>query len=85
MATTLQIRSIDEGLAAAARAEAARRRMSVSDYLKELITRDLAARSAVERRRAMYDAIRAANARPGIGRESILAARDAARVEMLDS
>lgn len=83
MATTLQIRSIDESLAAAAKAEAARRRMSVSDYLKDLITRDLDARSSAERRRAVYDALRAHPDRPRIDRETLLAARDAARDDMV--
>lgn len=54
MATNLQIRSVDKEMAAAAKAEAARRRMSLSDYLKSLIARDLAERSATRRRAVLY-------------------------------
>ncbi|CAN5373214.1 hypothetical protein BH23ACT6_BH23ACT6_18740 [soil metagenome] len=46
MSTTLQICSVDDEFAAAAKAEAARRRMSLSAYLKELIRQDLARSSA---------------------------------------
>lgn len=54
MSTNLQIRSVDDELAAAVKAEAARRRMSLSDYLKELIAKDLAGHSAARRRERLY-------------------------------
>lgn len=52
--TTIRITSVDDELAAAAKAEAARRRLSLSDYLKELIAADLA---AVRRRQELYSEI----------------------------
>lgn len=54
MSTNIQIRSVDDELAAAAKAEATRRRMSLSDYLKELIEQDLGARSAARHRADLY-------------------------------
>lgn len=54
MTTNIQIRSVDDDLAAAAKAEAARRRLSLSDYLKDLIVKDLEAGAALDRRQALY-------------------------------
>lgn len=52
--TTIRVTSVDDDLAAAAKAEAARRRLSLSDYVKELISADLA---AVRRRQELYSEI----------------------------
>lgn len=81
MSTTLQIRSVDNELAAAAKAEAARRRMSLSDYLKELIRQDLARSSAEQRRRELYDEI-TRTAPTGVGRAATATALAQARREM---
>lgn len=81
MSTNLQIRSVDDGLAAAAKAEAARRRMSLSDYLKELIASDLAQQSSARRRRMLYAEI-ARTAPQGVQREDTSAALAQARQEM---
>ena len=79
MSSTLQIRSIDAELADAARAEAARRRLTVSDYLKDLITRDLAARSATERRREVYAQISSAPSAAPVSSDTLLGALDEVR------
>ncbi|MCK0112628.1 hypothetical protein MWU75_10795 [Ornithinimicrobium sp. F0845] len=81
MATNLQIRSVDAEMAAAAKAEAARRRMSLSDYLKELIASDLAAHADARRRAALYDEIARTAPRTGT-REDTAAALATVREEM---
>ncbi len=81
MSTNLQIRSVDDEFAAAAKAEAARRRMSLSDYLKELIHQDLTRSSAEKRRRELYDEV-ARTAPTGVSREETAAALAEARREM---
>lgn len=82
MASTLQIRSIDPALAAAAKAEAARRKLTLSDYLKELIAQDLSARSATERRRQLYAEITGAPPTVRVSSEDVVAALDSVRREM---
>lgn len=79
--TNLQIRSVDENLAAAAKAEASRRHLSLSDYLKELIEKDVRANSAVARRERLWAEIRA-NPPLHVSRKDILAARDDARRDL---
>lgn len=81
MSTNIQIRSVDDDLAAAAKAEAARRRMSLSDYLKELIAQDLAARSATSHRAALYAEVARA-APPDVRHEDTAAALQQARREL---
>lgn len=81
MSTTLQIRSVDNEFAAAAKAEAARRQMSLSDYLKELIREDLARSSAEQRRSELYDEI-ARTAPTGVSRAATAAALAQAREDM---
>lgn len=81
MSTTLQIRSVDNEFAAAAKAEAARRRMSLSDYLKELIREDLARNSAEQRRAELYDEI-ARTAPTGVDRAATTAALAQTREDM---
>lgn len=81
MSTNLQIRSVDNEFATAAKAEAARRRMSLSDYLKELIRQDLARSSAEQRRCDLYDEI-ARTAPTGVDRAATAAALAQARREM---
>lgn len=82
MSTTLQIRSIDPALADAARAEAARRHLTLSDYLKELISQDLAGRSAADRRRQLYAEITGAPRPVRLTSGDVLAALDEVRGEM---
>lgn len=79
--TNLQIRSVDDAMAAAAKAEAARRRMSLSDYLKELISQDLGARSAERRRADLYADIARAAPRH-VRQEDTAAALEQARREL---
>ncbi|WP_109474322.1 hypothetical protein [Ornithinimicrobium cavernae] len=81
MATNLQIRSVDEEMAAAAKAEAARRRMSLSDYLKELIARDLAEHVASRHRAALYAEIAETSPR-NVRREDTAGALAEVRREM---
>ncbi len=81
MSTNLQIRSVDDEFAAAAKAEAALRRMSLSDYLKELIRQDLTRSSAEKRRRELYDEV-VRTAPTGVSREATAAALAEARREM---
>ena len=81
MSTNLQFRSVDEEMAAAVKAEAARRRMSLSDYLKELIATDLAEHSAARRRAVLYAEI-AATAPGTIRRADTAAALAEVRGEM---
>lgn len=81
VATNIQIRSVDETLAAAAKAEAARRRMSLSDYMKELLIRDLDAVSAARRRADLYAEITRTAPRD-VSREETRAALEQARQEM---
>lgn len=81
MATNIQIRSVDDGLAAAAKTEAARRRMSLSDYLKELLTQDLAAVSSARRRAEVYAEITRTAPRD-VTRDATRAALAQARQEM---
>lgn len=82
MSTNIQIRSVDDGLAAAAKAEAARRRLSLSDYLKELISRDLAVQNGVERRARLYAEIAANPPLPEVTADDTAAALAQARAEM---
>lgn len=81
MSTTLQIRSVETEFAAAAKAEAARRKMSLSDYLKELIRQDLERNSAERRRRELYAEI-AHDAPPLVSRTDTAAALAQVRREM---
>lgn len=57
MATTIQIRSVDEALARAAKEEAARRGMTLSDYLKDLIAADLDEEARLAGQRRVLDEI----------------------------
>lgn len=82
MSTNIQIRSVDDGLAAAAKAEAARRRLSLSDYLKELISRDLSVQDGVERRARLYAEIAANPPLPEVTADDTAAALAQARAEM---
>ena len=82
VSTNLQIRSVDEALAAAAKAEAARRRLSLSDYLKELIEKDLQANSITARRERLFAEIRANPPIVGLTAEDTAAAVAQAREEM---
>lgn len=82
VATTLQIRSIDPALADAARAEAARRHLTLSDYLKDLIAKDLQGRSAADRRRALYAELKDAPRPARLTSADVLAALDEVRREM---
>lgn len=79
MGTNLQIRSVDESLAAAVKAEAARRRLSLSDYLKTIIERDLESSSAARARRRMYDTVSASPLRGLATRAQIADSLAAAR------
>lgn len=57
MATTIQIRSVDKALARAAKEEAARRGMTLSDYLKGLIAADLDEEARLAGQRRVLDEI----------------------------
>lgn len=81
MSTNLQIRSVDDEFAAAAKAEAALRRMSLSDYLKDLIRQDLTRSSAEKSRRQLYDEV-ARTAPTGVSRAATAAALADVRREM---
>ncbi|OLT44634.1 hypothetical protein BJF86_11815 [Serinicoccus sp. CNJ-927] len=78
VSTNLKISSVDNALAAAAKAEAARRHLSLSDYLKELVEKDLREKDITARRERLFAEIRA-NPPLGIHSEDTLAARDEAR------
>lgn len=82
MSTNLQIRSVDETLAAAAKAEAARRHLSLSDYLKQLIQDDLDAQSAAARRAQLYAEIATNPPLSAVTAEDTSAALQQARQEM---
>lgn len=82
MVTTIQIRSVDERLAEAAKQRAASQRQSLSDYLKGLIVQDLHVQDARAHRRALYEEITNDPDRPRVSREATAAALRQARGEM---
>ena len=80
MATTIQVRSVDEGLARAAKERASATHRSLSTYIKDLISADLEAAGSAERMSALLTEIRRDN--PRVSREETAAALRDVRREM---
>ena len=80
MATTIQVRSVDEGLARAAKERASATHRSLSTYIKDLISADLEAASSAERMSALLAEIRQDN--PRVSREDTATALHDVRREM---
>ncbi|MDF8264371.1 FitA-like ribbon-helix-helix domain-containing protein [Luteipulveratus flavus] len=82
MATNIQVRSVDDDLAEAAKRRAAETHRSLSAYVRDLIERDVAQHGARARMQGVLDEIRADVVRPQATRAQVLEALEQARREM---
>lgn len=82
MTTEIQVRAVDEELAAAAKARAKATHRSVSAYIRDLIREDLARAAAQRQNRAVLDELATDHDRPRLTREQVDAALAEARHDL---
>lgn len=82
MTTNIQVRAVDDELAAAAKRRAAETQQSLSSYVRELIARDVEQHGSRAALRAVLDEIRDDQERPPVTRAQVLEALEQARREM---
>lgn len=79
MATDIQVRAVDDELAAAAKARARATDRSLSAYIRDLIREDVARAAAQRQNRAVLDELATDPDRPRLTREQVDAAVAEAR------